>query len=86
MDPELGMNLVELGLVYSVEIAGDRVRIALTLTSRGCPMQESLVYEVRRAVLSLDPVQAVEVDLVWDPPWTPSMMTAAARARFGGAA
>ncbi len=82
-DPELGFNLVDLGLIYSVEIAERKVMIRMTLTTRGCPMHESLVWGVRRAVLSLEPVQAVDVQLVWDPPWQPSMMSAAARAQLG---
>ena len=83
IDPELGFNLVDLGLIYSVELVERAVTIRMTLTTRGCPMHESLVWGVRRAVLGLDPVHAVDVQLVWDPPWQPSMMSPAAQERLG---
>jgi len=83
IDPELGFNLVDLGLIYSVEIAERSVTVRMTLTTRGCPMHESLVWGVRRAVLGLAPAHAVDVQLVWDPPWQPSMMSPAAQERLG---
>ena len=83
IDPELGFNLVDLGLIYSVGIVERKVRIQMTLTAQGCPMHESLVSGVRRAVLGLDSVRAVDVQLVWDPPWQPSMMSKAAQERLG---
>jgi len=83
IDPELGFNLVDLGLIYSIEIAGPKVTVKMTLTTQGCPMHESLVWGVRRAVLGLDTVGEVDVQLVWDPPWHPSMMSAEARERLG---
>jgi metal-sulfur cluster biosynthetic enzyme len=83
IDPELGFNLVDLGLIYSFEIAERNVTVRMTLTTRGCPMHESLVWGVRRAVLGLGPVHAVDVQLVWDPPWQPSMMSPAAQEQLG---
>lgn len=83
IDPELGCNLVDLGLIYSTEIEGDRVRVAMTLTTAGCPMHESLVNGARAALLGIPGIAEAEVTVVWDPPWNPSMMTPEGRARVG---
>jgi len=83
IDPELGFNLVDLGLIYSLEIAGRKVTVKMTLTTQGCPMHESLVWGVRRAVLELHAVEEVDVQLVWDPPWNPAMMSEEVRQRLG---
>jgi metal-sulfur cluster biosynthetic enzyme len=80
IDPEIGCNIVDLGLVYDVNIRGDAVQVRMTLTTPGCPMSESLGWGVKQALLNLPPVTDVEVELVWDPPWNPAMMTAAGRA------
>jgi metal-sulfur cluster biosynthetic enzyme len=80
IDPEIGCNIVDLGLVYDVNIRGDAVQVRMTLTTPGCPMSESLAWGVKQALLNLPPVTDVEVELVWDPPWNPAMMTAAGRA------
>ena len=74
-DPELGCNIVDLGLVYSVAIRGERVTVAMTLTTRGCPMHESIRWGVQTALLGLEGIEDADVQLVWDPPWHPSMMT-----------
>lgn len=84
VDPELGVNIVDLGLVYGVDIAEGKVRIRLTLTAPACPMGEMIVAEVRREVqLSVAGVKEVAVDLVWDPPWAPTMMSEEARLTLG---
>jgi metal-sulfur cluster biosynthetic enzyme len=83
IDPELGFNLVDLGLIYSIDIVQRQVTVTMTLTTRGCPMHESLTLGVRRAVLELESVREVDVRIVWDPPWHPSMMSAEAQARLG---
>ena len=75
IDPELGCNIVDLGLIYSIEIAGDKVRVAMTLTTPGCPMHESISQGARIVLLGLDGVIDAKVEVVWDPPWHPSMMT-----------
>jgi metal-sulfur cluster biosynthetic enzyme len=75
MDPELDCNIVDLGLIYSVAIAGAQVKVTMTLTTPGCPMHESIAAGVQQAVLALDGVEEVEVEVVWDPPWHPAMMT-----------
>lgn len=75
IDPELGCNIVDLGLVYSLQIADGKVRVTMTLTTPGCPMHESISQGAQTAVLGLEGVTDVEVELVWDPPWGPFMMT-----------
>jgi metal-sulfur cluster biosynthetic enzyme len=75
IDPELGCNIVDLGLIYSVEIRDDLARVTMTLTTPGCPMHDSISEGVRLALLGLDGVNDAEVEVVWDPPWNPSMMT-----------
>jgi metal-sulfur cluster biosynthetic enzyme len=83
LDPELDCNIVDLGLVHGFTINGARILVTMTLTSRGCPMHESLVWGVKRALLNLEGVDEVEVRLVWDPPWTPARMSDHGRARTG---
>ena len=83
IDPELNCNLVDLGLIYDVRIAQEEVTIKMTLTTPGCPMHDSLLSGVRAAVLNLPGVQEVDVDLVWDPPWTPDRLTPEGRAYLG---
>jgi len=83
IDPELGCNIVDLGLIYSVGIDGRKVNVVMTLTTPGCPMHESIAWGVRHALLQLDSVIDAEVETVWDPPWNPSMMTEIGRAATG---
>ena len=81
IDPELGCNIVDLGLVYDVTIAGAKVSVKMTLTTPGCPMHESIAYGVQMALLNLDDVDDAEVEIVWDPPWNPAMMSELGRAQ-----
>jgi metal-sulfur cluster biosynthetic enzyme len=83
IDPELGCNIVDLGLVYGTIIHGSHITVQMTLTTPGCPMHESLTHGVQMALLGLEGVESVDVELVWDPPWHPSMMTEFGRARVG---
>lgn len=83
IDPEIGCNIVDLGLVYDLAIEAGRVAVKLTLTTPGCPMHESIAWGVKNVLLSLDGVEDVTVDLVWDPPWSPAMMTEQGRAQVG---
>ena len=76
IDPELGRNIVDLGLIYGVNITGAKVFVSMTLTTAGCPMHESITWGVKCALLNLPNVEDAEVELVWDPPWHPSMMKA----------
>src|SRR5207249_9720817 len=73
-DPELGMDIVELGLVYDVEVAGPRVHVRYSLTSMGCPAGPLIQQSVEETVRSMTGVEDVETELTWDPPWTPDKM------------
>jgi metal-sulfur cluster biosynthetic enzyme len=83
IDPELGCNIVDLGLVYGISIEPGKLKISLTLTSPGCPMTESMRHGVQMALLSDFRVAEAEVELVWSPPWNPDMMTEAGKAATG---
>ena len=83
IDPEIGCNIVDLGLVYSVAIQGLKVSVKMTLTTHGCPMHESIARGVQMALLGLDGVEEAEVEVVWDPPWNPEMMSEHGRAAVG---
>ncbi len=83
VDPELGCNIVDLGLVYDIHMQGAKVFVKMTLTTPGCPMHETICSGVRNALLQIEAVAEVEVELVWDPPWHPSMMTDVGRAMTG---
>jgi metal-sulfur cluster biosynthetic enzyme len=80
IDPEIGCNIVDLGLVYGTYVTGSQVTVQMTLTTPGCPMGESIAEGARWALLSLDGVDDAAIEIVWDPPWNPSMMTDEARA------
>ena len=83
-DPEVGMNIVDLGLVYRIDIAPELVRVELTMTTPACPMGDLITENADRAVRAALPEGvAVEVVLVWEPPWTPEMMSESARQTFG---
>ncbi|NDI33788.1 metal-sulfur cluster assembly factor [Chengkuizengella sediminis] len=79
IDPELNINVVDLGLIYEVEInKHNNVYIKMTLTTPGCPLHDSITSGVEAAVASLEDINKVDVDLVWDPPWNPEKMSAEA--------
>lgn len=83
-DPELGVNIVDLGLVYGVDIRDDGfVTLRMTLTTPGCPMHESISEGVGAALGTVDGVTGGEIKIVWEPRWEPSMLTDAGRAELG---
>ncbi len=83
-DPEIPVNIYELGLVYGIDISpGGDVVVRMTLTSPMCPVAGSLPPEVEYQVLSIPGVTSARTELVWDPPWNPDMMTEAARLQLG---
>jgi metal-sulfur cluster biosynthetic enzyme len=83
-DPEAGMNIVDLGLVYLIEVAPGAVHVDMTMTTAACPMTDMIVDQAREAVVALVPEgTTVDVRLVWDPPWTPDKMSGVAREHFG---
>ncbi len=84
IDPEVGISLYDLGLFYSIDADEEgKVTIKMTLTAVGCPLQQRFVEEVREKVSQVEGVKAVDVELVFDPPWNPSMMSEEAKKRFG---
>ena len=83
VDPEIDCNIVDLGLVYNIAIDGTKVTVTMTLTTPGCPMHESIAGGVKCALLNLEGVEDVEVNVVWDPPWTPARMSDDGRKREG---
>ena len=74
-DPELGMDIVDLGLLYDVEIEGPKVKVIHSLTSMGCPAGPMIQEDIHNAAAAVDGVENVEVELTWDPPWTPDRMS-----------
>jgi FeS assembly SUF system protein len=82
-DPEIPVDIYELGLIYDVDVDGNKVKVRMTLTSPACPVAGSLPGEVEQKVQGVPGVEQAEVELVWDPPWTPGMMSEAARLELG---
>jgi len=82
-DPEIPVNIVDLGLVYDMKLDDDVVKIKMTLTAPGCPMSSFIVEDIRQKVMGVDGVKDVFVDVVWDPPWNPSMMSQEAKTKLG---
>lgn len=70
-DPELGMSVVDLGLIYDLAMDGGRIDVTMTLTTQGCPLHDAMTEWVRQAIARIPGVQQVEVSIVFDPPWTP---------------
>jgi FeS assembly SUF system protein len=83
-DPEIGLDIVNLGLIYDIDISEDgKVDIKMTLTTPGCPLAGSVEEAVKTVVSAIDEVKDVNVQLVWDPPWNPSMMSEEAKQVLG---
>jgi len=83
IDPEIGINIVDLGLIYRIAFADGRLTVTMTLTTPGCPMHDSIAEGVRNVLSGLEGVTDVDVQVVWDPPWHPSMMSEEARQLTG---
>jgi metal-sulfur cluster biosynthetic enzyme len=84
IDPEVGMNIVDLGLIYRLEATEAGVEVDLTMTSPACPLGESIAEDAEHALRAcLPPSATVDVQLVWEPPWTPERMSSHARQHFG---
>jgi metal-sulfur cluster biosynthetic enzyme len=83
-DPEAGMDIVALGLVYGVEVASDAIRVDMTMTTPACPVADLLVDQARAAIARIAPAgTAIDVRLVWEPIWNPDMMSGVAKDHFG---
>jgi FeS assembly SUF system protein len=79
-DPEIPVNIYELGLIYAIDIEDDgAIKVEMTLTAPGCPAAQELPEQVRQAILSVPGVTRCDVEVVWDPPWDPSRMSEEAR-------
>jgi metal-sulfur cluster biosynthetic enzyme len=74
-DPELGMDIVDLGLLYDVEVAGSHVKVTHSLTSMGCPAGPMIQEDIVRVAREVPGVEDVDIELTWDPPWTPERMS-----------
>ncbi len=82
-DPEIPVNIVDLGLIYDVVINGDKVNVKMTLTAPGCGMGEMIASDARQKILELPGVSEANVDLVWDPPWDASKISDEAKQKLG---
>ena len=86
-DPEIGINVVDLGLIYGIDLdehdGKTDVLITMTLTSFGCPLGPILVEEIQQALADLPNIGEIDINLVWSPPWTPDMMSEAAKEELG---
>jgi FeS assembly SUF system protein len=83
-DPEIPVNIYELGLVYSIRVElPDQVYIKMTLTSPSCPVAESLPVEVEKKIQAIGDISFTRVEVVWEPPWNPEMMSEAAKLELG---
>ena len=78
-DPEIPVNIYELGLIYDVSIIEKNVKVKMTLTTPNCPVAESLPKEVKEGAMQVEGIEEVDLELVWDPPWTKDMMSEAAK-------
>jgi metal-sulfur cluster biosynthetic enzyme len=82
-DPELGMDIVDLGLLYDVEVEGPKVKVIHSLTSMGCPAGPMIQENIHDVTAAMPGVEEVEVELTWDPPWTPDKMSEDAKFILG---
>jgi len=82
-DPELGMDIVELGLLYDAEVRGPKVKVLYSLTSMGCPAGPLIQQNIEEVVRAMPEVEEVETELTWDPPWTPDKMSEDAKFILG---
>ena len=79
-DPEIPVNIYELGLIYDVKVENkNTAKVKMTLTSPNCPVAESLPKEVKDGIMQVEGIDKVDLDLVWEPPWDPSMMSESAK-------
>ncbi|MGH7827104.1 MAG: metal-sulfur cluster assembly factor [Candidatus Binatia bacterium] len=82
-DPEIPVNIVDLGLVYDVQVEDEKVAVKMTLTAPGCGMGSMIAADARQKILALEGVIDATVDLVWDPPWDPSRISEEAKQKLG---
>ena len=82
-DPEIPINVVDLGLIYDVQVDEDVVHVKMTLTARGCPMAGFIAENVKKKLEEIEGVKKAEVEVVWDPPWTPERLSPEAKKTLG---
>jgi metal-sulfur cluster biosynthetic enzyme len=82
-DPEVGINIVDMGLIYSLDIEDNKVDLTMTLTSPGCPAGPQILGQIDSAIKALDNVQDVDIKVVWSPPWSPDMLSEEAKDQLG---
>ena len=78
-DPEIPVNIYELGLIYDINVDGKNISVKMTLTTPNCPVAESLPKEVKDGAMQVEGIEDVDLELVWDPPWNKDMMSEAAK-------
>jgi metal-sulfur cluster biosynthetic enzyme len=83
IDPELNVSIVDLGLLYNILVEPDRIRVEMTLTTYGCPLFGVIEKDVREKAMAVSQGKEVSIDLVFDPPWSPEMISPEARAELG---
>ena len=83
IDPELGYNIVDMGLIYGIGVEEDLLWLRMTMTTPGCPAQDYIQDGVRQRGLRIDGIHEVEIELVWEPPWSVHHMSPEAKAHFG---
>ncbi|MCZ6598808.1 MAG: metal-sulfur cluster assembly factor [Planctomycetota bacterium] len=82
-DPEIPVNIVDLGLIYDVKVDGDSCNVTMTLTSQACPEAKTIPDVVQRRVTSIEGIENTEVNIVWEPQWSPKMISAEGRQILG---
>jgi metal-sulfur cluster biosynthetic enzyme len=83
IDPELGLDVVALGLVYGVDVDAGRVQVRVTMTTPACPLGEQIVRDAQERIAACEGVAEAHVELVWEPPWSPSRMSPSAKEALG---
>jgi metal-sulfur cluster biosynthetic enzyme len=82
-DPEVGINIVDMGLIYSLDIQDNKVDVTMTLTSPGCPVGPQILEQVDNSLKALEGVEEVDIKVVWSPPWSPDMLSEEAKDQLG---
>jgi len=85
IDPEIGINIVDLGLIYEVKVEKDLALVRMTLTVPGCPLANMLTMQAQKAAQGVEGIKDAKVELTWDPPWNPKMMSDEAKRKLGWA-
>lgn len=83
IDPEIGLNIVDLGLVYNVEVGEDSIEVEFTLTSPGCPLGDMITNDIKQVAAEATGMEKIETKLVWDPPWSVEFMSEEAKLDLG---